>query len=111
MEQIELNDGNADRFLLDAKGISLVVFTSKTCGNCKLAREQLPMMELPVERVCWIDAGDSAGIAQRYEVFHLPSMYVVRDGVYYGAVAATLAAWDIQRQVGLALNSYPAELP
>ncbi|OWT76808.1 MULTISPECIES: co-chaperone YbbN [unclassified Achromobacter] len=111
MDEIELNDGTADRFLLDAPGLSLLVFHSRTCANCKLAREQLPKMDLGVQRLCWIDAGDNGGLVQRYEVFHLPAMFVVRDGVFYGAVAASLQMWDIRRQIALALDSYPATLP
>ncbi|MFC4274439.1 thioredoxin family protein [Achromobacter aloeverae] len=111
MEEIELNDGTADRFLLDAPGLSLVVFHSRTCANCKLAREQLPRMDLQVQRLCWIDAGENGGLVQRYEVFHLPAMFVVRDGVFYGAVQASLQMWDIRRQIALALDSYPATLP
>jgi thioredoxin 1 len=111
MEQIELNDGTADRFLLDAPGLSLLVFHSRTCGNCKLAREGLPGMQLPVERLCWIDAGDNGGLVERYEVFHLPAMYVVRDGTFFGSVQATLQEWDIRQQITLALDSYPAALP
>ncbi|MDE1186857.1 MAG: hypothetical protein PW844_10295 [Pantoea sp.] len=111
MEQIDLDDGTADRFLLDAPGISLLVFTSATCADCKLAREQLPDMALPLERLCWIDAGRNGGLVERYEVFHLPALHLVRDGAYYGPVQAQLAAWDIARQVALALDSYPAELP
>jgi hypothetical protein len=111
MEQIELNDGTADRFLLDAAGLSLVVFHSRTCANCRLARERLPAMNLPVQRVCWVDAGDNGGLVERYEVFHLPAMFVVRDGTFYGAVQARLEDWDIRRQIALALDGYPAVLP
>ncbi|VCU69665.1 hypothetical protein PIGHUM_01728 [Pigmentiphaga humi] len=111
MEQIELDDGTADRFLLDARGTSLLVFTSDTCGNCRLARSHLPDMNLPAERLCWIDAGRNQGLVERYEVFHLPALFVVRDGVFYGAVNAELAGWDIRRQMALALDGYPAELP
>jgi hypothetical protein len=111
MEQTELNDGTADRFLLDAAGLSLVVFHSRTCANCRLAREQLPGMDLPVERVCWVDAGDNGGLVQRYEVFHLPAMFVVRDGAFYGPVQASLQEWDIRQQIGLALDGYPGILP
>jgi hypothetical protein len=111
MDEIELNDGTADRYLLDAPGLSLVVFISRTCGDCRVAREKLPALDLPVQRLCWIDAGDSPGITQRYEVFHLPAIFVVRDGVFYGAVNASLELWDIRRQLALALDNYPAELP
>ncbi|MDQ2183670.1 thioredoxin family protein [Alcaligenaceae bacterium A4P071] len=111
MEEVELSDGDADRYLLDAKGLSLLVFHSRTCANCRIAREQLPEMSLQADRICWIDAGTNGGLVERYEVFHLPAMYLVRDGVFYGAVEATLADWDIRQKIRLQLDSYPAELP
>ena len=84
MDQIELNDGNADRYLLDTPGLSLLVFHSRTCGTCRIARQELPWLELPpVQRVCWIDAGENGGLVERYEVFHLPSMFLVRDGAFW----------------------------
>ena len=111
MDEIELDDSTADRFLLDARGESLIVFHSATCPDCRLARERLPQMILPVERLCWVDAGRNGGLVERYEVFHLPSMFLVRDGVFYGAINAKLESGDIGRQIALAQNSYPAELP
>lgn len=110
-ETLDLDDGTADRALLDARGLTLLVFTSQGCPNCRQAREALPDMNLNVDRIAWVDAGRSGGLVERYEVFHLPAMFVIRDGVYYGAVQATLAHWDISRQVALALDGYPAELP
>lgn len=111
LPETELNDGTADRFLLDASGTTLVIFHSRTCANCAVAQRQLPDMRLPVARLAWVDAGDNGGLVERYEVFHLPAMFVVRDGVFYGAIQAHLSAVDIGRQIRLALDSYPAELP
>ncbi len=107
----EVDDGTADRFLLDAPGLSLLVFTSPSCLDCRAARERLPDMNLNVDRLVWVDASENRGLVTRYEVMHLPSMYLVRDGVFYGAVNARLEATDIGRQVALALQSWPAELP
>ncbi|MDX3905497.1 MAG: hypothetical protein QHC78_07390 [Pigmentiphaga sp.] len=45
-------------------------------------------------------------MTRRYEL-----RFVVKNRVYYGAVQSTLAGWDIRRQISLALDSYPAELP
>lgn len=111
MNQITLEDGTADRYLLDAPGVSLLVFHSRTCGVCRIAREQLPGFDLPIDRLCWIDAGDNGGLVERYEVFHLPSLFVVCDGAFYGPVDAQLAQWDLQQQIALALDNHPAELP
>ncbi|KDD97117.1 hypothetical protein L535_2423, partial [Bordetella bronchiseptica SBL-F6116] len=82
MDQIELTDGTADRYLLDAPGLSLLVFHSRTCATCGVARQRLPEFDLPVDRLCWIDAGENGGLVQRYEVFHLPALFVTRDGAY-----------------------------
>lgn len=111
IESVILNEGTADRFLLDAQGITLVVFHAPGCANCRAARQRLPEFNLPVRRLAWVDAADNAGLTQRYEVFHLPAMHVVRDGVYFGEISARLEAADIGRHVALALQSYPAELP
>ena len=111
MEQIDLNDSTADRFLLDAQGVSLVVFHSRTCAQCRSARQKLPELQLGVRRLCWVDAGENGGLVERYEVFHLPAMFVVKDGVFHGAVQATLQDWDIRQQIRLALDGYPAVLP
>ena len=111
MDQIELDDGTADRFLLDTPGLSLLVFYSQTCSNCAQARQQLPQLDLPVQRLCWVDAGANGELVQRYEVFHLPALFIARDAAYYGPVQATLAEWDLRQQISLALDSYPGELP
>ena len=37
--------------------------------------------------------------------------FVTRDGAFFGPVQASLAEWDLRQQIGLALDSYPAELP
>lgn len=111
MPPIALTDSTADRFLLDAPDLSLLVFYNRTCGTCRSAREQLPRLDLPVDRLCWIDAGDNGGLVQRYEVSHLPALFLVCNGAYYGPVNASLAEWDLRQQIRLALDSFPGELP
>ena len=111
MEETQLDDGTADRYLLDTPGVSLLVFHSRTCNLCRMAREQLPGMDLPVERLCWIDAGENGGLVERYEVFHLPALFLARDGAFYGPVDARLDPWDLRQQIALALDNHPAELP
>lgn len=111
MVPISLHDGTADRYLLDAAGVTLLVFYAPSCPDCRLARQRLPEFNLPVQQLAWVDAAESPGLVQRYEVSILPALFVVRDGVYYGEISARLASADIGRQIALALQSYPAELP
>lgn len=109
--ELQLSDFDADFRLLESLGVSLVIFTSTGCASCRWARETLPKLSLPVARLAWIDAADNAGLVQRYEVFHLPALFVVRDGQFYGALHCRLRAADLNDALGAALSSPAEELP
>ncbi len=107
----ELTDFDADQRLLAMSGVSLVVFTSQGCSGCRWARQQLPRQALDIDQLCWIDAGDNGGVVERYQVFHLPALFVVRDGEFYGALQSRLTRTELNTAVGLALSRDPEELP
>ncbi|EJN17542.1 hypothetical protein PMI36_05541 [Pseudomonas sp. GM79] len=107
----ELTDFDADQRLLAMNGISLVIFTSVGCASCRFAREQLPTFDLAVDRLCWIDAGNNGGVVERYRVFHLPALFVVRDGEFFGALQSRLISAELNAAVGLALSRIAEELP
>lgn len=111
MEYIYLDDSTADYYLLNARGSSLLAFYSKVCGTCAAARASLPTMKLPTDRICWVDAGVNSELVKHYEAYNLPALFLVREGVFYGAINALLEPWSLRLQIRLALDSYPAELP
>lgn len=108
---MELTDLDADRLLLDLPGTSLLVFTSTGCASCRWARQTLPEMALPVERLCWVDAGHNAGLVTRYEVFHLPALFLVRDGQFLGALQSRLTLTDLVAAINEAALRPAEELP
>jgi hypothetical protein len=107
----ELTDFDADQQLLAMNGVSLVVFTSVGCSSCRWARQQLPVLDLSIDRLCWIDAGNNGGVVERYQVFHLPALFVVRDGEFYGALQSRLTRIELNEQLRQALSRIPEELP
>ena len=107
----ELTDFDVDQRLLAMNGISLVIFTSVGCASCRFAREQLPTFDLAVDRLCWIDAGNNGGVVERYRVFHLPALFVVRDGEFFGALQSRLSPTALNEAVDQALNRQAEELP
>ncbi|MEY9329824.1 hypothetical protein ABH911_000135 [Pseudomonas protegens] len=109
--ELELTDFDIDQQLLGLGGVSLVVFTSVGCSSCRWARARLPELELPIDRLCWVDAGDNGGAVQRYQVFHLPALFVVRDGEFHGALQSRLTQQDLGESLRQALNRIPEELP
>lgn len=111
MVEWELTDFDADQRLLAMNGVSLVIFTSVGCAGCRFAREQLPRLDLKVDQLCWIDAGNNGGVVERYQVFHLPALFVVRDGEFFGLLQSRLTCTELNAAVGQALNRIAEELP
>lgn len=111
MTELELTDLDADRYLLDLPGISLLVFTSTGCASCRWARHALPALPLPIQRLAWVDAADNGGLVARYEVFHLPALFAVRDGQFYGALHSRLHAAELTQALDTALSRPAEELP
>ncbi|PAU65261.1 thioredoxin [Pseudomonas sp. PIC25] len=111
LPELELTDFDADHSLLAFPGVTLLIFTSIGCSSCRWARRELPGMSLPVDRVCWVDAGNNGGLVQRYEVFHLPALFAVCDSRFFGAVHARLAPVDLTNALAEALNRPAEELP
>jgi len=109
--QLELTDFDADHRLLELTGVSLLVFTSIGCASCRWARRELPGMALAVERLCWVDAGDNGGLVERYGVFHLPALFVIRDGQFFGALQARLERASLVSALDAALAGPAEELP
>ncbi|WP_439878179.1 thioredoxin family protein [Pseudomonas prosekii] len=109
--EMQLTDFDADQRLLAMSGVSLVIFTSVGCASCRYARELLPRLELPIDRLCWIDAADNGGLVERYEVFQLPALFVVRDGEFFGALQSRLTAAELNEALAQALNRIAEELP
>lgn len=111
MDQLQLTDFDIDHQLLDLPGASLVIFTSAGCAACRWARERLPDLDLPVDRLCWVDAEENGGAVQRYEVFHLPALFAVRDGAFHGALRASLQRDALGQALRDAFQRTPDELP
>ena len=109
--ELELTDFDADQRLLGMPGVSLVIFTSVGCASCRFAREQLPRLDLAVDRLCWIDAGNNGGVVERYQVFHLPALFLVRDGEFFGALKSRLTGTELNEAVVRALMKTAEELP
>jgi hypothetical protein len=50
-------------------------------------------------------------VVERYQVFHLPALFVVRDGEFFGALKSRLTDTELNRAVRQALSRTAEELP
>ena len=111
VKELELTDLDIDQQLLGLPGLSLVVFTSVGCSSCRWARLQLPSWRLPVDRVCWVDAGHNGGAVERYQIFHLPALFVVCEGQFLGQLQTRLTSSELADSIIQALTRIPEDLP
>jgi thioredoxin-like negative regulator of GroEL len=111
VNELQLTDFDADHQLLALPGTTLLIFTSAGCASCRWARQQLPHFDLAVTRLAWIDAGDNPGVTARYEVFHLPALFVIKDGYFYAALSARLERSALTVALEQALKRPAEELP
>ncbi|MGY1921821.1 thioredoxin [Pseudomonas tolaasii] len=111
VKELELTDLDIDQQLLGLPGISLLVFTGAGCSSCRWARQQLPGSPLPVDRVCWVDAGHNGGAVERYEIFHLPALFLVCEGQFLGQLHTRLVKTDLTDAIDHALTRTPEDLP
>ena len=90
--------------LSETGGTALIMFSSPDCGSCRHLRRVLRQVHArkPLWHLFEVDVQRDAGLANEFEVFHLPTIFLFQDGEYHcrletearteAIVAATLAA-------------------
>lgn len=90
-------------------GLALVVLTSPGCGACRRVKAALtqgaPTWPL---RLFEVDVSRSPGVAQALEVFHLPALFLYKDGDFHAPVHAEARADKILAAIARAADA-PAE--
>lgn len=88
-------------------GTALVLFSSPTCGTCRQVERLLPAAagEVALFRV---DVQQSPGLARAHEVFHLPTLFLYRDGHYHARLDCEVTPASLRRSMAEAL-ARPAE--
>ena len=104
MERIYLNARDYYPVLDARQPPSLVVVTSPACGACRrLSRllDALPPL-LPSLVLFEVDAASAPGIVEDLEIFHLPALFLYREGDYHAPVHAVLQAAALAAAVSAA---------
>lgn len=73
----------------------VLLFTTKTCPNCRLAKESLEKAHIPYEVV---DAGENEELVRKYGVMQAPTLIVIKEeGVQKLANASNIRAFAEKR--------------
>lgn len=82
---LPLNDTDFYSVIQETRGASIVFFSSEGCNSCRYWKALLHQLAevRPSLNIFEVDAQQSMGLAQEYEVFHLPSLFVFVNGQYH----------------------------
>lgn len=72
----------------------VLLFTTKTCPNCKLAKDSLEKANISYEVV---DAGENEELVRKYGVMQAPTLIVIKEGVQKLANASNIRAFAEKR--------------
>lgn len=97
----------------DVSGVSLVLFTGPACGTCHrlkyLLRERADLFsDLHLFEV---DAQQEMGLVREFEVFHLPGMFLFRDGQFHCQLHAPAVPEALRTAIDRALAGPAQEAP
>jgi thioredoxin 1 len=108
-----LDQFNFHHVLADTPGTAVVIFTGPDCGACRRVKGVL--WGLVARGAPWtlyeVDAARDAGLAREFEVFHLPSLFLYRDGHYHAPLHAEALPESIRSAVAETLAQPAREAP
>ena len=94
-------------------GTALIMFSSPDCGSCRHLRRVLHEVQSrqPLWRLFEVDAQRDPGLANEFEVFHLPTIFVFQDGEFHCQLAAEARTEAIVSATLAALRQPATEAP
>lgn len=104
-----LAEGSYHARLAVSSGVAVVLFSAPHCGACRAWKQLLPQALASVA-TCFheVDVGEATGVARYFGIFHLPTIYLYRDGRFHAELQSE-ARPDAIRKAAEQLLSAPAQ--
>lgn len=109
MESVD--EFNLHQRLAQSGGVSLVLFLSPTCGTCRRVEQLLPLAAPPGVRLFRADVQQAQALARAYEIFHLPTLVLFRDGHYHARLDCEVTPEALKAAIERALAAPAQEEP
>ena len=107
-----LGEGNYHARLARTSGDAVVLFTHVSCNTCRTWKRLLPQaLSTIVQHFYEVDVALDTGIARHFEIFHLPTIYLYRDGQFHAELQTEARIDAIQLAVRQLFSSAAQEEP
>lgn len=103
-----IDESDYHRRLAAADGLALVLFSSAACATCRAAERLLPAAAPPGARLYKVDVQQSLALTRAFDLFHLPGLFLYRDGRYHARLDCQVAPATLHPAIDQAL-ARPAE--
>jgi len=79
-----LGEGDFHARLAATAGVAVVVFSAPACGACRVWKQLLPQALSEMANALYeVDVSVATGVARYFGIFHLPTLYLYRDGQFH----------------------------
>jgi thioredoxin 1 len=94
-------------------GGALVIFTGPACGACRRLKGILNehVGEFADLHLFEVDAGEDMALTREFEVFHLPALFLFRDGHFHCELHSEAQPHLLRRAIDAAFAAPPQEQP
>ena len=107
-----LGEGDYHARLAHALGDAVVLFTHVHCSTCRAWKRLLPeALSKTVQHFYEVDVALDTGVARYFDIFHLPTIYLYRDGQFHAELQTEASVEAIQRAISQLFNSAAQEEP
>ncbi len=108
---VPLDESRYHASLLETGGIAVVLFSSPACGTCRVVERRLPEAVTAGTHLFKVDVQQASGLARAFEIFHLPTLLLYRDGHYHARLDCEVSAAAMREAMARALARPPEEEP
>ena len=107
-----LSEGDYHARLARTSGLAVVLFANAHCGSCRAWKRLLPLaLSTDTAHFFEVDVALATGMARYFGIFHLPTIYLYRDGHFHAELQAEAQAEAIQTAVRRLLAAPAQEEP
>lgn len=108
-----LDQFNFHHLLAETSGLAIVIFSGPACGSCRAWKQLLTeyQRQHPALLLFEVDVERDHGLAAEFSVFHLPALFLYRDGQYHAELRCEATISALSETLEAQLRQPPHELP
>jgi thioredoxin-like negative regulator of GroEL len=104
-----LAEGDFHRRLAASSGNAVMLFSAPHCGSCRAWKRLLPdALSGLADSLFEVDVSEATGVARYFGIFHLPTMYLYRDGRFHAELQCE-ARQEVIHETARQLLAAPAQ--